>query len=47
MPSQRKQDNEDLSNIIKEQFVESRQTYGVPRIRQVLRKIGRFHGKTG
>lgn len=45
MPSQRTQENEDLSQIIKEQFVKSRQTYGVPRIQQVLRKTGKFHGK--
>ena len=45
MPSQRTQENEDLSQIIKEQFAKSRQTYGVPRIQQVLRKTGKFHGK--
>ncbi|HEY1056915.1 MAG TPA: IS3 family transposase, partial [Emticicia sp.] len=45
IPSQRKQENEELSKIIKEQFVKSRNTYGVPRIQQVLRKAGNFHGK--
>lgn len=45
IPSQRKQENEDLSKIIKEQFMKSRNTYGVPRIQQVLRKAGNFHGK--
>lgn len=46
IPSQRKQENEDLSKIIKEQFVESRHTYGVLRILQALGNIGKFHGKT-
>ncbi|ARB93012.1 IS3 family transposase [Legionella longbeachae] len=45
IPSQRKQENEDLSKIIKEQFVKSRHTYGVPRIQQVLRNTGKFHCK--
>lgn len=45
IPSQRKQENENLSKFIKEQFVKSRHTYSVPRIQQALRKTGQFHGK--
>jgi putative transposase len=45
IPSQRKQENEYLSKIIKEQFVTSRHTYGVSRIQPVLRNKGKFHGK--
>ncbi len=34
-----------MSEILRHQFDESRQTYGVPRLQQALRKQGKYHGK--
>ena len=44
-PSQREQANRELSHDIANVFVESRQTYGVPRIRKALEAQGKSHGK--
>ena len=44
-PSQREQETRYLSHDIARVFSESRQTYGVPRIRKALAAQGKSHGK--
>nr|WP_165475071.1 IS3 family transposase [Legionella yabuuchiae] len=34
-----------MSEILRHKFDESRQTYGIPRLQQALRKQGKYHGK--
>ncbi|KTC89205.1 IS3 family transposase [Legionella drozanskii] len=45
IPSKRCQDDRLLMSSIKTHFMESRQTYGVPRLQQLLRQLGSRHGK--
>ena len=45
-PNKRQLENNSLSTIIKELFLASRKTYGVPRIHRVMRENGLYHGKT-
>lgn len=42
----RHQEDKQLAQTLREEFAKSRQTYGVPRLQQVLRKSGKNHGKT-
>ncbi|MBA2652340.1 MAG: transposase [Tatlockia sp.] len=41
----RQQEDKRLAETLRQAFEESRQTYGVPRLQQVLRKKGNYHGK--
>jgi putative transposase len=41
----RHQEDNILAQTLRKEFEESRQTYGVPRLQQVLRKAGKYHGK--
>jgi putative transposase len=43
--SERKQENESLTVEIRKIFDRSRQTYGVPRIHEKLKALGKSHGK--
>lgn len=45
IPSKRCQEDVLLMSSIKTHFIESRQTYGVPRLQQLLRQLGSCHGK--
>lgn len=45
IPSKRCQEDELLLSRIKTHFLESGQTYGVPRLQQLLRQQGSYHGK--
>jgi transposase InsO family protein len=44
-PSKRHLENATLRQSIKEYFVTSRQTYGVPRLQRVMKQNGQHHGK--
>jgi putative transposase len=41
----RHQEDKLLAETLLKEFEESRQTYGVPRLQQVLRNAGKYHGK--
>ena len=41
----RQQEDKILAQTLRREFEESRQTYGVPRLQQVLRQAGKYHGK--
>ena len=42
--SSRIQADKRLAQTLRDEFLQSRQTYGVPRLQQVLRKLGKYHG---
>lgn len=44
-PCKRQLENTNLSHIIKDHFVTSRNTYGVPRMQRVMKQNGQHHGK--
>jgi transposase InsO family protein len=43
--SPRQQEDVVLAQTLRDEFNKSRQTYGVPRLQQILRQSGKFHGK--
>lgn len=43
--SSRIQEDKRLTQTLRDEFLQSRQTYGVPRLQQALRKLGKYHGK--
>lgn len=43
--SSRIQEDKRLAQTLRDEFLQSRQTYGVPRLQQALRKLGKYHGK--
>ena len=45
-PSNREEQDNVLMKIIKETFIKSRETYGVPRMQQALKQSGNHHGKS-
>lgn len=45
MNSPRQLEDTRLSHIIKDHFITSRNTYGVPRIQRVMKQNGQHHGK--
>lgn len=45
-PGKSEQENTSLAESIKVQLIQSRETYGVPRLQKILQTSGKYHGKS-